>query len=73
VEAAFATLAEKELAPLNKRLESKQMPAISIAQVSAPVETARGGSASVLARGLVGPRFIGTLPQPARGKRRARQ
>ncbi len=70
VEAAFADLAAKQLEPLNKLLEAKQMPAIAIAQVTVTPETALGGPAAAVMRGLVGARFVGTLPQAPRGKRK---
>jgi hypothetical protein len=70
VEAQFKTLADGKLAPLNKTLEGKQLPAISLANVRIDASDARGGPASAVLGGMVGGRFVGSLPTMARSKQR---
>ncbi len=70
VEAEFKKLADRDLAPLNKTLEGKQLTPISLAHEPIEASGARGGAAATVLQGLVGSRFVGSLPATPRGKRR---
>ena len=60
VEAAFTTLKSGDLAKLNVALGRVGQPGIDLANVTVEESQARGGPAAVLARGLIGTRFIGS-------------
>jgi hypothetical protein len=59
VEAAFAKLKTGDVAKLSAALQAAGQPGIDLANVRVEESEARGGPAAVLARGLVGTRFIG--------------
>jgi photosystem II stability/assembly factor-like uncharacterized protein len=60
VEGQWATFQSADLAAFNAKLKAANLPALTIARVELnPAEQPRGGSASALARGLVGTHFYG--------------
>jgi len=71
VEAAFAKLKSGDVAKLSAALQAIGQPGIDLANVKVPASSARGGRvAAVLARGLVGTRFVGDVATLRRqGKR----
>jgi photosystem II stability/assembly factor-like uncharacterized protein len=70
VEADFAALSDKQLGPLNKTLEGKQLAPIKVADIRIPESEARGGPIGAVLQGFVGTRFVGTLPKAPFRKRR---
>ena len=71
VEAAFAKLKSGDVAKLSAALQAAGQPGIDLANVKVQPSSARGGrAAAVLARGLVGTRFVGDVATLRRqGKR----
>lgn len=61
VERGFGTLQAGELQVLNRALQRSGKPTINAAAVAFDVDQARGGPLDVLARGLLGMRFTGTV------------